>query len=157
MSAYLAVKLVHILSATVLFGTGVGTAFFMFTAWRSGNLEAMRVTTRNVVLADWLFTTPAVAVQFVTGVWLTLQLGIPLGSLWFAAVMALFLLAGACWIPVVVIQIRLRERLRRGDRDGRYDHLMRWWVALGIPAFGSILLLFALMVYRPWVGTIVFS
>lgn len=155
MTTYLAVKLLHIVSATILFGTGLGTAFFMFTAWRSDNFEAMRVTARNVVLADWIFTTPAVVVQLLTGLWLTARLGIPFGSLWFVTVMALFVLVGACWIPVVGIQIRLRNLLRTSPPTPEYHRLMRRWVALGIPAFASVLVLFALMVYRPWIGRVI--
>jgi uncharacterized membrane protein len=155
MTTYLAVKLLHILSATILFGTGLGTAFFLFSAWRSDNFEAMRVTARTVVLADWLFTTPAVVIQFLTGLWLTSRLGIPYGSLWFVTVMALFVLVGACWIPVVGIQIRLRNLLRTAAPTPEYHRLMRLWVSLGIPAFVSVVILFALMVYRPWVGRLV--
>lgn len=154
MSAYLAIKLLHILSATILFGTGLGTAFFMFTSWRSDNFEAMKVTTRNVVLADWLFTTPAVVIQFLTGVWLTARLGIPFSSLWFITVMGLFILVGACWIPVVAIQIRLRNLIDAGAPAAHCHRLMKLWIALGIPAFVSVLLLFALMVYRPWITAI---
>lgn len=154
MTTYLAVKLLHILSATILLGTGLGTAFFMFAAWRSNNVEAMRITARNVVLADWIFTTPAIVVQLLTGLWLTSRLAIPYGSLWFITVMALFVLVGACWIPVVGIQIRLRNLLRTSMPTPQYHRLMRLWVALGIPAFASVVLLFALMVYRPWVGHI---
>ena len=68
MSAYYWIKLLHILSATILFGTGIGTAFFMYKAFKSQNREAIRITTQNVVLADWLFTTPAVVIQLPTGV-----------------------------------------------------------------------------------------
>lgn len=148
MTTYLWVKLAHILSATVLFGTGIGTAFFMFRAYRSGNDAAMAVTTRNVVAADWLFTTPAIVVQFATGLWLTNELGISLESAWFVAVIALFLFVGACWMPVVWIQIRIRDMLARGAGRREYEHLMRWWIALGVPAFSSVLVIFYLMVSR---------
>ncbi len=148
MTTYLWVKLVHILSATLLFGTGLGTAFFMFRAYHSGNDAAMAVTTRNVVAADWLFTTPAIVVQFATGLWLTNELGISLESAWFVAVIALFLFVGACWMPVVWIQIRIRDMLARGAGRREYEHLMRWWIALGVPAFSSVLVIFYLMVSR---------
>ena len=81
MDFYLSIKLLHIVSSTLLFGTGLGTAFFMFRAYMSENTEAMRITTSNVVLADWLFTTPAVVMQLVTGLWLTQRLGIPYNSI----------------------------------------------------------------------------
>ena len=148
MNSYLWVKLLHILSATVLFGTGMGTAFFMLRAYLSGNNEAIAVTTRNVVLADWLFTTPAVLVQLTTGLWLTHQLGIAFDSAWFIAVISLFLLVGACWIPVVWIQIRIRNLIAAGAGRESYRKLMQSWVLLGAIAFTSVILLFYLMVSK---------
>ena len=152
MDWYSWVKLLHIISATLLFGTGLGTAFFMLRAHLSGNAEAMKVTVNNVVLADWVFTTPAVIVQFATGLWLSLQLGIPLGSAWFVAVVALFGLVGVCWLPVVWIQIRIRQIVAGGGQQSDYRNLMRSWVALGVPAFASVLVLFYLMVSKAGVG-----
>lgn len=156
MDGYLIVKLLHILSAAILFGTGLGTAFFMLRAWQSKSDEAMRVTTAHVVQADWLFTTPAVVVQLATGLWLTSQIGISYLSVWFGVVICLFAFVGACWLPVVWIQIRLRELIRSDAEPSRRRRLMRWWVALGIPAFLAMLALFALMVYKPWVGIMLF-
>ena len=151
MILYLSVKLLHILSATLLFGTGLGTAFFMLQAYKSDNAGAMRMTTKNVVLADWLFTTPAIVVQIVTGIWLTQRLGIPYNSVWFITVITLFCFVGACWLPVVWIQIKVRNMLREGRPFADCKRLMTAWFALGIPAFVTVLVLFALMVYRPWI------
>ena len=148
MTTYLWLKLVHIISATVLFGTGLGTAFAMFRSYRSGSEEAMRVTTQNVVLADWLFTTPAVVVQFVTGLWLTSLLNIDIMSSWFVAVIALYVFVGLCWLPVVWIQIRIRNLIASGQPRESYAHLMNAWTALGIPAFTAVLVIFYLMVSK---------
>lgn len=153
MDSYLVLKLLHILSAVVLAGTGTGIAFFMFMANRSANVDAIVVTTRHVVLADWLFTAPAVAVQFVTGILLMMKLGFSFTSLWFLWVMGLFCFIGACWIPVVVIQYKLRQ-LASGFRAGgevtpEFKCLMRWWTLLGVPAFTAILVIFVLMVFKP--------
>lgn len=148
MSLYLWIKLVHILSATVLFGTGIGTAFFMLTAYLSQNDQAMKITTRNVVVADWIFTTPAVVIQLATGLWLTAFLNIAFDSLWFVAVIALYALVGLCWIPVIWIQIRIRNLIADGASRDDYKTLMRAWVALGVPAFSGVLILFFLMVSK---------
>jgi uncharacterized membrane protein len=148
MSTYLWIKLVHILSATVLFGTGLGTAFFMVKAYLSENDEAMRITTKAVVQADWIFTTPAVVIQFFTGVWLTTHLNIAFDSAWFLAVVSLYALVGACWIPVVAIQIRIRNLIAAGQRRASYEKLMRYWLALGVPAFASVIVIFFLMVSK---------
>lgn len=148
MTAYLWIKLLHVLSATVLFGTGLGTAFFMLKAWLSDNDDAMAVTAKNVVTADWIFTTPAVVIQLATGLWLTRQLDISFASVWFVIVISLFVFVGACWIPVVWIQIRIKTLLERGADRREYRNLMRAWIALGIPAFAGVLVLFYLMVSR---------
>jgi len=157
MDSYLAVKLVHIVSATVLFGTGMGTAFFMLRAWQSGSEETLRVTTVHVVQADWFFTTPAVIVQLATGLWLTDRLAIPFTSVWFVLVIALFAAVGACWIPVVWVQLRIRDLISDHAPRDHYRPLMRWWVGLGIPAFACVLVLFAIMVYKPWIGSLLMT
>jgi uncharacterized membrane protein len=153
MDSYLILKLLHILSAVVLAGTGTGIAFFMFMANRSSNSEAIAVTARHVVLADWLFTAPAVVIQFVTGVLLMLKLGYSFSSPWFLLVISLFCFIGACWIPVVVIQYKLKQLTNDFNAGSEitpeFKRLMRWWTLLGIPAFAAILVIFVLMVFKP--------
>ncbi len=152
MELYLGIKLLHILSATVLFGTGLGTAFFMFSAYRSNDPRAWSKTVEVVVRADWCFTTPAVVIQLLTGLWLMERLGIPFTSVWFAVVICLFALVGACWLPVVWIQVRLRNMLGADAGLDTCRPLMRVWVALGVPAFLSVIVIFGLMVYKPWLA-----
>ena len=106
---YLALLWVHILSSTLLFGTGLGTAFHGWMAQRSGDLRAIVVASRSVVLADWLFTAPAVVVQPVTGAWMAWLAGIPLATGWLALALGLYVLVGACWLPVVWLQIRMKQ------------------------------------------------
>ena len=153
MEHYFLLKMIHILSAVVVAGTGTGIAFFMYMANRSSNIAAIAVTARHVVLADWLFTAPAVLTQFITGVLLMRGLGYSFSSIWFQSVVALFLFIGACWIPVVAIQYRLKSiaeaSLASGKLSSDFSKLMRLWVALGIPAFASILIIFWLMIYKP--------
>ena len=148
MSLYLWIKLVHILSAAVLFGTGMGTAFFMLKAYLSQNDQAMKITTVTVVMADWIFTTPAVVIQLATGLWLTSKMNIAFDSPWFVAVISLYAIVGLCWIPVVWIQIRIRNLIADGHARENYKNLMRAWVALGVPAFSAVIIIFYLMVSR---------
>jgi uncharacterized membrane protein len=157
MTPYEVAKLIHILGTVLLFGTGMGTAFFLLMAYRSRDLDAIRVTARHVVIADWLFTTPAVVVQPITGGALMLMLGYRFDTAWFAAVVALFALTGACWIPVVLIQYRLRD-LASSARSfhtlpREFHLLMRRWIVLGIPAFSAVLVIVILMVTHAGVGT----
>jgi uncharacterized membrane protein len=150
MSFYAVVKIVHILGTVLLFGTGLGTAFFLFMAYRSRDLVAIRVTAAHVVIADWLFTAPAVIVQPITGALLMDQLGRGYDTVWFAAVALLYVLTGLCWIPVLFIQYRLLELARAAPSfealPPAFHRLMQRWVGLGIPAFTAVLVLVILMV-----------
>lgn len=153
MDSYLLLRLIHILSATILAGTGLGIAFFMFMANRTNNPEAIAITARHVVLADWLFTTPAIITQFITGIWLMVRLDYSFTSVWFMMVISIFLFVGACWIPVVIIQYKLKAlaelQITNGVIGQNFRKLMRLWTLLGIPAFTAVLILFWLMVFRP--------
>ena len=145
---------VHIMSSTLLFGTGLGTAFHGWMAHRSQDVAAISVVSRNVVLADWLFTAPAVVVQPVTGVWMALLAGIPLTTGWLALAIGLYLLVGACWLPVVWLQIRMHHFASAAARTGealpaRYFVYAKWWFILGWPAFLCVIAIFYLMVFKP--------
>ena len=109
MDTYLTLKLIHILAAVVVTGTGAGIAFFMFMANRSNNPQAIYVTAKTVILGDWIFTTPAVITQFVTGLLLMNKLGYSYSSNWFYSVIGLFVFIGICWLPVLRIQYQLKN------------------------------------------------
>ena len=153
MDSYLFLRLIHILSSVVVAGTGAGIAFFMFMANRSNSPQAIAVTARNVVLADWLFTAPAVVTQFLSGWLLIHQLNWSFSSQWFLVVLALFIFVGVCWIPVLFIQYRLRsladDAIQQGEISNDFKRLMKLWTALGIPAFLAVLVIFWLMVFKP--------
>lgn len=147
-------KLIHILGATVLLGTGLGTAFFMWTAHRSGEPRAIAVTARHVVLADLIFTTPAVIVQPVTGVWMALALGYPVLSGWILWSLILYAVTGACWLPVIWLQARAARLAREAVETGAalppaYFRIMRAWFWLGWPAFAAVIAIVWLMVFKP--------
>ena len=150
---YLTIKLIHIVSATILFGTGLGSAFYMYMAYRSGNMAAMAETNRIVVIADFVFTTPTVVIQLITGLYLLNHLGIEWTSAWSLTVFALYAFVGACWVPVVWLQIALRNQARLLERpDSQYRLQMKIWMVLGMLAFPAVLILYAFMVYRPFWG-----
>ena len=148
-------KWLHILSSTLLFGTGLGTAFFMFFTNRSGDVRAIAVVTRYVVIADWLFTATTVVFQPLSGLMMMHLAGIPLTTFWIWASFALYFVAGACWLPVVWIQMKLRNLARDAIASGattlpsQYWKYERIWVLLGIPAFVSLVVVFYLMVAKP--------
>ena len=154
MNADLWIKWLHILSATVLFGTGIGTAFFKWITDRSGDVRAIRVVTERVVLADWMFTAPTGILQPTTGIALAVLAGYPLFSGWVIYALLLYALAGACWLVVVWLQLRMRDLARLAD-DGnsslppQYWRHARVWFWLGVPAFCALLAVYWLMVFKP--------
>jgi uncharacterized membrane protein len=154
MNLVLTLKLIHILGATVLFGTGLGIAFFMLMAHRTRNPAAIAHTAEVVVIADAAFTTSAVIIQPVSGAFLASGLGYSLWDSWIATSLGLYVLVGLCWLPVVWIQARLRDLARTAARERtplppRYDRLFRIWFVLGWPAFAGVIAIFALMIWRP--------
>lgn len=154
MTAYLLLKTVHVLSAALLFGTGLGTAFFMWFTHRSGDVAAVARVARLTVRADAWFTAPAVVVQPLSGFAMAHWAGFGLELPWIQASLALYLLAGACWIPVLFLQRRARDLAIAAVRDGTplppaYHRAMRAWFVLGWPAFLAVLAIYGLMVAKP--------
>jgi uncharacterized membrane protein len=151
---YLAVKWLHIVSSTLLFGTGIGSAFYLLFTSLNGDLQATAVVTRLVVWADWLFTTPTVLIQPASGFYLLHLVGIPVSSRWVFWSIILYGIAIGCWIPVVWLQIRLRDSARDAVNTGYalpaiYWRYLRLWIMLGIPALVAFILVFYLMVFKP--------
>jgi uncharacterized membrane protein len=148
-------KLIHVLGASVLFGTGVGIAFFMLMAHRTGHAGVIAVIARFVVLADLIFTATAVVVQPVSGWLLARSIGLsPLEESWIVVSLLLYVLVGLCWLPVVFIQMRMRKLAHEAAVDAKplpeaYRRLFRIWFVLGWPAFAGVLAIFALMIWQP--------
>lgn len=154
MNTYFWVKVIHILSSTILFGAGIGTAFQMWFAHRSNNVQAMAVVSRNVVLADYLLTTPAGIIQPVTGGILIWLAGFDPTAPWLIAAYLLYGLAMVCWLPVVWLQIKIRDSVDNALRlqqplPPAYHRYMRIWFMLGWPAFIALVIVFWLMVTKP--------
>lgn len=154
MDTYQTIKTLHIIGSTMLFGTGIGIAFFMYASRYAENLHEKYFAARMTVLADYIFTAPAVIVQPVTGIWLMMNGGYGAHDLWLSATYGLYVLAGLCWLPVVWIQIQLRRMLRDAVRRDtglppRYHKFFRIWFWLGWPAFISLIVIFFLMVMKP--------
>ena len=152
--AWLWVKLLHILSSTLLLGAGLGTAFSLWRADRGGDMAVLAAVARNVVIADWTFTAPAVLVQPATGLYLIHLAQIPLATPWVVTSLALYAVVGACWLPVVWIQLRVARLAAAAARDrtpppAELRRLMSWWYALGWPAFAGVIAIFGLMVFKP--------
>jgi uncharacterized membrane protein len=154
MDEYQLVKLAHIISSTILFGTGIGTAFHGFVGNLSNDLRVKAAINRQVVLADFVFTTPAVILQPLTGLWLVMEAGFSLRDGWLLAAIVLYIGVLSCWLPVVWLQMRMRDMTQAALRTGidlppLYKRYARWWFALGWPAFAFMMAIFYLMVEKP--------
>jgi uncharacterized membrane protein len=152
--SYLALKFLHVLGAVVILGTGAGIAFFMLMAHRSRDPGFIARTAAVVVLADYLFTATAVAAQPLTGFALLRSSAIPVTEAWVLLSLALYALAGAFWLPVVWMQVRMRDLAGEAAAAGtplpaRYHRLFRLWLAFGFPGFGSVFAILWLMTAKP--------
>ena len=152
--SYFILKYIHILGACVLFGTGAGIAFFMLFAVRTKSVSVIASVAPLVVLADYLFTLTAVIVQPITGALLVLDVGYSFTDHWVLASLALYMFIGLCWIPVVFMQIEMKNLALEAQAAGtelpaRFYLLFKRWFILGWPAFISIMIIFALMIEKP--------
>ena len=151
---YLWLKWAHIVSSTVLFGTGAGIAFFFVRAQKTKDIHVIAAVARDVVVADLIFTGTAVVFQPATGIGMAALAGFPLSLPWLRWSSALYLFIGCCWLPVVWLQVRMRDLATVAARTGsqlspQYFRFYRWWFALGWPAFFGVLAIFYLMVAKP--------
>lgn len=152
---YLWVKALHVLSSVVMVGTGFGTAFYLFWANRSGSIAAQAVVSHWVAKADWWFTTPAVIFQPLSGLWLMHAAGWPYDAKWLMWTFGLYALAGVCWLPVVWLQLQMRDMAKQAHAEqqeslpNRYWRYARYWEWLGYPAFIAMMVVYFLMVLKP--------
>lgn len=149
-----ALRWLHVIGACALLGTGAGIAFFMVMAVRTARPALIVHTASTVVIADTIFTATAVIVQPVTGYLLAREAGWPLSEGWIVLSLILYAVTGLFWLPVVWIQIRLRDLARRAEADGtalpaRFHRLYQFWFACGFPAFAAVLSIVWLMLARP--------
>ena len=147
-------KYLHLIGAAILLGTGAGIAFFMLMAHRTADPKLIAHTAGMVVIADLLFTATAVVLQPISGAALAMLAGYPMLGGWIGASLALYVLAGVCWLPVVWIQLRLRNLAREAATSGTplpqvYFRLWRIWFALGVPAFAAVAAIIWLMIAKP--------
>jgi len=155
MTLYFLVKYLHVLGAIVILGTGTGIAFFMLMAHRTDNAEFIARTASVVVIADAIFTLSAVILQPVTGGLLMMLSAMPITEGWLLASLALYVFAGLFWIPVVFMQIEMRDLARKAAEQRaalpeRYFVLFRRWFAFGFPGFGATMLILWLMIAKPF-------
>lgn len=151
--SYLLVKYLHILSSTFLFGTGIGSAFYLLLATLQREPRVVAAVAGYVVIADFLFTATTVVIQPLTGWYLMRIAGFRLDQPWLQWSIGLYVVAVLCWLPVVWLQVQLRDYARSAAASGSalprgYWRCFTVWVLLGIPAFCAFLAIFYLMTVK---------
>lgn len=150
---FLWIKIIHVISSAILFGTGIGTALYMFCVNQQKNIELIARATKQVVFVDWVFTGSSAVIQFITGFMLIGLKNYSPFTLWIMISVIGYVIAALCWFPVVYLQIRCRdlafEALKNNTPLTReyYRYYKIWWI-LGIPAFLSLLMVFYFMVNK---------
>lgn len=155
MTLYLLVKFFHVLGAIVILGTGTGIAFFMLMAHCTNDAAFIARTASVVVIADAIFTLSAVMLQPLTGGLLMMLSATPITEGWLLASLALYVFAGLFWIPVIFMQIEMRDLARKAAEQRaalpeRYFILFRRWFAFGFPGFGATMTILWLMIAKPF-------
>lgn len=155
MTPYLLIKYLHVLGAVVILGTGTGIAFFMLMAHRTHDAAFIARTATTVVIADMIFTLSAVLLQPVSGGLLMLLSATSITERWLLVSLALYALAGVFWVPVIFVQLEMRDLARAAVEKGlplpsRYSALFRRWFLFGIPGFGSVMIVLWLMIAKPF-------
>jgi uncharacterized membrane protein len=151
---YIILKWIHILSATILFGTGIGSAFYLYSANRAKSVETIYFVAKQIVIADFLFTSPAVVIQLFTGLWLLKLTGYSVRDPWVAWGLGLYFVVGLCWLPVVWMQIKMRNVAKLALEKEEplpaiYWRLDFWWIFAGTLAFPTVVAIIYLMVAKP--------
>jgi uncharacterized membrane protein len=155
MTLYFLIKYLHVFGAVTILGTGTGIAFFMLMAHRSRDVAFIAATAATVVIADMLFTLTAVILQPITGGVLMALSATTLAERWLVTSLGLYAVAGLFWIPVVFMQIEMRNLARtalaqHAPLPPRYFALFRRWFAFAIPGFGSVMIILWLMIAKPF-------
>jgi uncharacterized membrane protein len=155
MTLYEGLKIIHIITASVLFGTGLGTAIYMLYANLLKNIPLIALATQRVVTADWLFTGISGVLQPLTGIAMLYLKGYKLTNTWAIAVFTCYGIAAVCWFIVVYLQIRCRDLAIAALKANtalpkQYQPYFVAWVILGVPAFLSLIVIFYLMANNPF-------
>jgi uncharacterized membrane protein len=155
MTLYFLIKYLHVLGAIVILGTGTGIAFFMLMAHRSGDASFIARTAATVVIADMIFTLTAVLLQPVSGGVLMMLSATSFTECWLSASLLLYAVAGVFWVPVIFMQMEMRDLAQAAAEKGhalppRYFALFRRWFLFGIPGFGSVMIILWLMIAKPF-------
>jgi len=154
---YLCLKYLHIIAAIFLFGFGMGSYLYLIAASRTANPQVIAQVARMVVRFDTWITTPAGVIQIITGLLLIQLAGLPVTTEWVLTALIIFLGVGSLWLPVLVLQKRMRQMASRAVEtdtvlDDGYRGVYRQWFWLGVFGFLGMFVIVMIMVTKmtPW-------
>ncbi len=146
--SYPLLKLIHIISATIMIGTGLGSAFYLYFTYKKGQVSTVKEVLKLVVTADTIFTTPSVVIQFITGLLLSNLLGFTYTN-WFWVVLSVSFVVLILWVRAALIQLKLKKILdKEKSLTVQFHRLMKIWFYLGVPSFLGAVYIYYLMVYK---------
>jgi hypothetical protein len=146
--SYLVVKTIHIISATILFGTGLGIAHFHLRSSLAKDPVARLFGAGMTVSADFLFTLPAVIVQPLSGAWLIWKGGFDWWDYWLTLTYGLYGISAAQQtnrgLATTSAVLSYVGKPFTALRNGRMEHVHGWqdlhaerYPELGMRLFGN--------------------
>ncbi len=150
---YPALKLIHVLSATILFGGGIFAALLGTIVFGSGKVKTIAEVGPHIVKLETYLTVLSGLTQIITGLWLASIAGFPVLSGWLGWVLLLFCIAAVCWILGVWLQHRMVELSKtaietNSELPAEYNERFKIWTFLGLPSTTAMLGIFYLMVFK---------
>ena len=132
---YQLLKLIHILSATIMIGTGLGSAFYLFLTYKKSQFSTVKDVLSFVIFADTIFTAPSVVIQLITGILLSNLLGLTYTN-WFWVVLSVSFIVVILWLRAAFLQIKMKKIIEgKTELPAQFHQLMNAWFYLGIPSF----------------------
>lgn len=130
----------HVLGVVLFVGNIVTAAFWKVRADLQNNPVVIHQTVKNVMLADYAFTLPGLALIVVSGSTMAAKAGMPMAGLsWLTVSLVLFAVTGFIWLAVLIplqrSMIRISaECIRSGAISEAYRRASRNWAVLGVAA-----------------------
>ncbi|WP_246666929.1 DUF2269 family protein [Bradyrhizobium guangdongense] len=151
---YPALKLIHLVSATILFGGGIFAALLGTIVFGSRKAKLIAEVGPHIVKVESYLTVLSALAQIVTGLWLASLAGFPVLAGWLGWAFLLFCVAGLCWILGVWLQHRMVDLSRKAvethsELPDAYQKHFRNWTLLGLPSTTAMIGIFYFMVFKP--------
>jgi len=151
--SYETLKWLHVISAAVLVGGGLGSAFHLLASAMRRDARVVAATAANVLWSDALLTIPAAVFQAVSGWWMVRQAGLTWSAPWLLWSLVLYGASLALWLPVIALEVAQRNIARRAAAEGlplprSYWACLGLWAALGLVGFAGFLAALWLMLIK---------